>query len=309
MVDGNVFLSSSLGWNCCVNFIAAAGSAQSAIYYISNYMSKNPTVAKAILPLVYTAICKRKLYPSSADDKGTQRRNATYLTQIVLNLLNGGDECSDQMAASAVYNLKSYMSSHSFVNLYVIDFLKYVKSGGNSLDDEITHASDMEDGTDDEGKDSQLADMSLHGVCNTGYGQQPRATHQRLSAEEGSGVHIAVVKNVEDYIYRGKDLEKKIVSPYTYRALITRVGRRQMERRSSVKHHPGKQKSLTFEFDEEHPLAHSHVQRLNIKPRVVKLVGKTIPKDPGPWQSGDDFDKWYKKKKAYRLYRSSFPTF
>ena len=39
MVDGNVFLSSSLGWNCCVNFIAAAGLAQSAIYYISNYMS------------------------------------------------------------------------------------------------------------------------------------------------------------------------------------------------------------------------------------------------------------------------------
>ena len=107
-------------------------------------MSKNPTVAKSILPLVYSAIRKRKLYPSSADDKGTHRRNATYLTQIVLNLLNGADECSDQMAASAVYNLGSYMSSHSFVNLYVVDFLKYVKSGGKSLSDEVTHASDID---------------------------------------------------------------------------------------------------------------------------------------------------------------------
>ena len=102
---------------------------------------------------------------------------------------------------------------------------------------------------------------------------------------------MAIAKNVEDYIYRGKDLKEKLVSPYTYRALITRVGRRQMERRSRVKIHPGAQKSLTFEFDEEHPLAHSHIQRLNIKPRIVKLVGKTIPKDPGPREDADDFEK------------------
>ena len=56
-------------------------------------MSKNPTLAKAILPLVHTAIGKRQLYPSKAEDEGTSRRNATHLTQIVLNLLNGGDEC------------------------------------------------------------------------------------------------------------------------------------------------------------------------------------------------------------------------
>ena len=121
-------------------------------------MSKNPAVAKSILPLVYTAIRKRKLYPSSAEDKETPRRNATYLTQIVLNLLNGGDECSDQMAASAVYNLGSYMSSHSFVNLYVVDFLKYVKSGGKSLQDEVTNTSDIDDDTED-GRDSPQGDI------------------------------------------------------------------------------------------------------------------------------------------------------
>jgi len=137
MVDGNLFLSASLGWNSCVNFVSAPGSAQSAIHYISRYMTKNPTQAKSILPLVYSAVSKRKLYPSKAKDSGSSQRNATYLTQIVLNLINGGDECADQVAASAVYNLPSYMSSHNFVNLYAVDFIKYVKSGGKSLQEDV----------------------------------------------------------------------------------------------------------------------------------------------------------------------------
>ena len=123
MVDGNLSLSASLGWNTSCNFITAPGSAQSSIYYISKYMTKNPTQAKSILPLVYSAVSKRKLYPSKAKDSGTSQRNATHLTQIVLNLINGGDECAEQMAASAVYNLPSFISSHIFVNLYTVDFI------------------------------------------------------------------------------------------------------------------------------------------------------------------------------------------
>ena len=136
LIDGNIFLSGSLGWNTCVNLISAARSAQSSIYYISRYVSKSPTKPTTILPLVYSAISKRKLYPSKAQDSGTRKRNATYLTQIVLNLLNGADECSDQMAASAVYNLPSSVSSHAFVNLYAVDFINYLKSGEKSLQED-----------------------------------------------------------------------------------------------------------------------------------------------------------------------------
>ena len=56
MVDGNLSLSASLGWNTSVNFVSAPGSAQSAIHYIARYMAKNPTQAKSILPLVYSAV-------------------------------------------------------------------------------------------------------------------------------------------------------------------------------------------------------------------------------------------------------------
>ena len=69
--------------------------------------------------------------------------------------------------------------------------------------------------------------------------------------------------------------------------------------------HAGAQKSLTFNFDSEHPLAHSHVQRLNMKPLIVKLVGKGLPKDPGPWsgpREGNEFCKWYRKKQKLTNY-------
>jgi len=56
-----------------------------------------------------------------------------------------------------------------------------------------------------------------------------------------------------------------------------------MDKRSTATVHAGAQKSLTFNFDPEHPLAHTHVQRPNMKPRIVKFVGKGSLKDQGLW--------------------------
>ena len=203
MVDGNVSLSACLGWNTSVNFIAASGSAQSSIYYISKYMSKNPTQAKSILPLVYSAVSKRKLYPSKAEDSGSSQRNATYLTQIVLNLLNGGDECSDQMAASAVYNLDSFISSHNFVNLYAVDFINYVKSGGKSLQEDVNTLDEEDFDSEDDSTPKRGDDL---GGTDTGYGQGARPTKQKLSEDVGGGVRITIARDIDDYVYRGDEL-------------------------------------------------------------------------------------------------------
>ena len=136
-------------------------------------MSKNPTQAKSILPLVYSAVSKRKLYPSKAEDSGSSQRNATHLTQIVLNLLNGGDECSDQIAASAVYNLASFLSSHSFVNLYTVDFIKYLKSEGKSLQEDV-NVLDAEDFDSDDERESTKGDLLDEYAADSGYGQGAR---------------------------------------------------------------------------------------------------------------------------------------
>ena len=303
MVDGNLSLSACLGWNTSVNFVAASGSAQSSIYYISRYMSKNPTQAKSILPLVYSAVSKRKLYPSKAEDSGSSQRNATYLTQIILNLLNGGDECADQMAASAVYNLSSSISSHNFVNLYAVDFINYVKSGGMSLQEDV-NVLDAEDFDSED--DSTLNREEDSADIDSGYGQGARPTRERLSEDVGGGVRISIVRDIQDYLYRGKEL--LALCPYIYKSLIRRVSKKQMENRSKDSIHAGAQKSITFEFDSEHPLSHTHVQRLNIKPLIVKLVGRGMPKDPGPWsgpRTGKEFSKWYRKQRKLTDYIQS----
>ena len=186
-----------------MNYIAAPGSAQSAIYYISRYMSKDPTRAKSILPLVYTAISKRKLYPSKAEDAGSSQRNATYLTQIILNLLNGGDECADQMAASAVYNLPSFTSSHNFVNLYAVDFINYVKTGGQSLREDVNILDKEDFDSEDESIPRKEEDL---GYENTGYGQGARPIREKLSEDVGGGIRISIVRDIDDYLHRGEEL-------------------------------------------------------------------------------------------------------
>ena len=168
-------------------------------------MSKNPTQAKSILPLVYAAVSKRKLYPSKAEDSGSSKRKATYLTQIVLNLLNGGDECADQMAASAVYNLPSFISSHSFVNLYAVDFINYIKSGGKSLSEEVNILEEEDFDSEDDSspnKEEDLADM------DTGYGQGARPIREKLSEDDGGGVRVTIVNDIDDYLNRGEELRE-----------------------------------------------------------------------------------------------------
>ena len=206
-MDGNIFLSAALGWNTSINFVAAPGSAQSAIHYISRYMSKNPTQAKSILPLIYSAVSKRKVYPSKAEDSGSSQRNATYLTQIVLNLLNGGDECSDQMAASAVYNLSSSISSHAFVNLYAVDFINYVKSGGKSLQEDVNILDEEDFDSEDENDSKKKEDSADEYAVDTGYGQGARPTRGKLSEDVGGGVRITIVRDIDDYIHKGDELE------------------------------------------------------------------------------------------------------
>ena len=171
-------------------------------------MSKNPTAAKSILPLVYSAVCKRKLYPSIAPDAGSPKRNATYLTQIVLNLLNGGDECSDQMAASAVYNLPAFISSHSFTNLYAVDFINYVKTGGKSLQDEMNRLYGEDLDSDEDSNWNPHGDAAIGEIPDSGYGQGARPTIEKLSEDVGGRIRITIVRDIIDYIHRGLDLRE-----------------------------------------------------------------------------------------------------
>ena len=68
------------------------------------------------------------------------------------------------MAASAVYNLPSFISSHSFVNLYAVDFIKYVKSGGKSLQEDVNTLDEEDFDSDDDSTKNREEDLEESGM-------------------------------------------------------------------------------------------------------------------------------------------------
>ena len=69
-------------------------------------MRKPIDKTSAILPMVYSARKKQLKFPSKAKDQGSSKRNAKYLTQILLNKINGSQETSDKS------QLQPYMVSN-----------------------------------------------------------------------------------------------------------------------------------------------------------------------------------------------------
>ena len=171
LVEGNIPISATFGWNTSINYISTPVSTQSALFYFGNYKRKPINKKFAILPLVTSARKKQMMFPSRAEDQGSSKRNAKYLTQILLNKINGSQEISDQIAASAVNGYDSYISSHYFVNLYSVDLYNYIKYGGESLGDDLSKLN-PEDMPDENAEQSDDEDVVIpHIGESSGNGQ------------------------------------------------------------------------------------------------------------------------------------------
>lgn len=159
----------------------------------------------------------------------------------VLNLLNGGDECADQMAASAVYHLAFFISSHSFVYLYAVDFINYIKSGGKSLQ-EVVNILDEKDV--DLGHNSTPEKDEDYADQDTDYGQGVCSTREKLSEDDYGGVRICIVRGMDDCTHRGEELTE--LSAYICKSLIRKVSTKQLENQSKVGIHTSALKSKIF---------------------------------------------------------------
>ena len=240
-------------------------------------MRKSIDKLTGIIPLSLAAVRKRKAYPSKAEDAGSPSREAKYLSTIILNKLNAGEEVSDQIAASAVYGYNSFLSSHSFANLYVVDLLKWIKNSGRGFGDDAVEL-DPEDKIDQQHDDD--LDEEIAPISSIGKGQDCRTFKRKLTEEEGGKIVVDMVRDLDDYLYRGPVFAD--LSPFTYKAVVSRVRKSEIGRRSSAKVKPGKQPHLVVPFCKEHPLSDTHVQRLRGKFSIIKFIGMQIPTNPGP---------------------------
>ena len=291
LVDGNPLISLAFGWNTCINFLSTPGSCQSSLYYVANYMRKPIALLSGFLPLVLSSVRKRTRYPSRAEDAGDPSREAKYLSSIILNKLNAAQEVSDQIAASAVYGYDSFISSHNFAKLYVVDLFKYLKDQGRDLTDSATELDedDKEDETEAVGDNEE--DEKISPVDSSGFGQSCYAIKHKLTSEEGGRIVIDMVRDIDDYIYRGAAFAK--LSPYTYKGVVTKVRKGVIDKRSSKEMNCGTRRHFVARFEKGHPQYHTHVQRLRKKFAIIQFIGMHIPKNPGPVpESVSDFRRW-----------------
>ena len=91
---------------------------------------------------------------------------------------------------------------------------------------------------------------------------------------------IDMVRDIDDYVYRGPEFDP--LSPYSYKAVVTKVRRSEINRRSSRKFKAGHRPHLVVEFQKDHPQYETHVQRLRSKFAIIQFIGMQIPKNPGP---------------------------
>ena len=167
-----------------------------------------------------------------------------------------------------------------FSKLYVVDLFHYLKNKGKNLSDNSTEldADDKEDIT--ENVIDKEEDEEIPVVDSSGFGQSCYAVKRKLTSEEGGKIVIDMVRDIDDWIHRGPAFEE--LSPFTYKAVVTKVPKREIENRSSKEINPGTRRHFVEPFQKGHPQYNTHVQRLRKKFSIIQFIGMQIPKNPGP---------------------------
>ena len=89
-----------------------------------------------------------------------------------------------------------------------------------------------------------------------------------------------MVRDINDYIHRGPAFAE--LSPYTYKAVVTKVRKSEIRNRSSKKIKAGHRQHYVRDFHKDHPQYRTHTQRLRAKFSIIQFIGMQIPKNPGP---------------------------
>ena len=115
----------------------------------------------------------------------------------------------------------------------------------------------------------------------SGKGQAIRPVTVKSSEEKGK-VIVPVLKDIDDYLNRGTGSSFFNISPLHYKMTVSRVSRKEVGKRSSKEISSGTHAHAIFEFDHDHPLSRTHVQRLRRKFLIPQFIEMQIPKHPGP---------------------------
>lgn len=119
-------LTGTLCCNTCTTPVGCGQDAKAAVFYNSDYVSKNPCKLTESLPLLQTARQQAKKFPSIADDSETRMGKARFTLSKLLNLTSKLCEYSIEQCAAIVLSQKSSYKSSVMTYVYVRQAMKKV---------------------------------------------------------------------------------------------------------------------------------------------------------------------------------------
>ena len=100
--------------NTAIVPLGCSEQAKAVCYYVLKYTTKDPTALEATRVLVFQAILHMVQHPFTAEDVGSGSRNTKHLLERISNNLQGAQEVSSQMAATALLGKLPCFSFDSF---------------------------------------------------------------------------------------------------------------------------------------------------------------------------------------------------
>ena len=293
-VETNNVMASCLRCNTNVQVQLTDVQAKYSIYYIGNYMSKNPVELGNLFSLIYGAVLDARKTKSRAKDAGTDIRNAKYIITKSLNRMASMMEISDQQVMLSLMNHKSYYSSHEFTNCYIWSALRNINSS--------IKEKEVKPDSSDEVPESDS-------MCLVGQAERSDSDVTRFVGEdEREGFSICqdsdkkIFKSDQytQYLHRGHKLRH--LGYYDYCSLIQITKKSVSDSRSGPnKKGQGRPATKKFAFSPRHPQLHSnYYQYVRSKLYIPMVIGAGPPSYPGdPPEDSKQFAAWETKAKRF----------
>ena len=218
VVPYSLSFSASGVCNTAVVPLGSSEQAKAVCFYLLEYITKDPTALEVSRVVIHQAILHMAKHPSRVEDVGQDTRNAKHLLQRMLNSVQGAQEISAQMAATALLGERACFSSDSFWYAFIWPAINAIKNnmastcvGGPGGEGDCIDTDEV----DDEcvgGEVGVLATefdehINLQPVMGGSNGTNGGAALHPVKDADGKTKTVAIPQH-EHYIYRSSELQK-----------------------------------------------------------------------------------------------------
>lgn len=335
----NPAVSALLGCNTNVSNLGSDSQAKAALCYILKYITKPNALLDRSISLVYHAREQIKIFPSQAEDTGTEQRTAMHFLTKILNDVSGLAEISAPVASACIMGMPAETCTHEFHLLFINAALAYVDAlilefDNDQLDSSLSDHSKQKSSKkqkkmscDEEefGLIDQLRDESDNVYLQEEDEQQQETVNveepdyeptvlglqEDDSPWENSEVYSTcvvyttakgkmAVPQVVHYRFRGGALSSFNMDDYAALIVVVKKKEKKEPSKNENKDGRGRKANGVFEFDCDHPMYESHVQQLRSKPHIPIYIGRP-PKPPGKRQKRLT-EPWKKQARRFARY-------